>query len=433
MHAFESKAQRKATYSLLSNQHVTRYALSIAAWNACAARAAHHAFAYVPLDGSSISLRDPYKLRGTGPVGPRSCNARGFIAMNAIAVSPAGAALGICGQAFWKRTETKAKKSRIRRKFAEKESHRWVQVAQHVAKAFKRAGHCKPWFQLDRAGDAGDVLLHAVKHDWLITVRAAHNRRLMIDGPRVDLWTELAKQPVMGEYFLPVAPNPKRTERTARMRVRACRVTLRLRNKWTKTIRNVTLGVVLAREEGTTPTGEKPLEWMLYTTAPMTSWEEVQGVVQGYVHRWKIEQFHYLWKSGHCNVEATCLHKRERILKWSAILSSVAMRVLELTQQSRAEPESPASKLLSADEIEALILLRNPRGFNPKQMPSVGQAVLWLGELGGFMGRGKGVPPGPTVVGRGLEKLGPVIIALQTLKQRKATAKRGAKKRSGER
>ena len=422
--AFGTPRERRGAFDFLASVAVTVLALTQAIWTACARRCADFEWVYVPIDGSSLALRDPFSTRGTGAVGTLTAGGRGLQVMTAIAVSPGGVGLGLCGQHFWRRALTRIKDTRARRKFAQKESRFWVDVANQVLAAFSTAKvRCVPWFQLDRGGDIGDVLLYAVDHDWRITVRASYNRRLCHGGSVPYLWPTVLKQPVLGRYALAVPEGTRRRARTATMSVRACTVTLRLKDQWTKKVRVVTVGAVLTREVHTTPHGETPLEWMLLTTAPRATFADARRVIEGYSQRWKVELFQNLWKSGRGEVEATRLHEGDRIQKWATILGSVAMRTLQLTYQARETPEAPADEMLSRDEIDAAILLREPKGYTVGDVPPLGLAVRWIAEIGGFMNHGKDAPPGKLVVGRGLDRIAGAVTVLEAQRRLKSKPK----------
>lgn len=423
--AFASEAERDGAYDFLSNTAVKLVALTMGIWSACAKRCEEFEWVYVPIDGSSLALTDAHKTRGTGAVGTHKSHGLGFIVMTAIAVSPTGVPLGVCGQKFWTRASKRIKDKGHKRTFEEKESRYWIVVAEQVMAAFRTsAKRCVPWFQFDRGGDIGEVLLHAVADHWRITVRASWNRRLNDPEEVRYLWGTLLKQPEMGRYALDVPEGKHRESRVAQMSVRACSVTLRLKDKRTKKIRTVTIGAVHTREVGTTPAGEKPIEWMLLTTAPIANFADARQVIDGYAQRWKIELFHRLWKSGRCNVEDNHLHTSERILKWATILASVAMRTLQLTYQARNAPEMPADQLLSRDEIDAIILLRKPNGYAVGDTPGLGITVRWIAQIGGFTNKGKKVHPGKIVVGRGLDRIAAAVELLRTLRPAKKKAKK---------
>jgi len=423
--SFGSQAERNGAYDFLGNAAITLFALTQAIWTACAKRCAPFEWVFVPVDGSSLGLLDPFHTRGTGRVGTHAKGARGFIVMTAMAVTSLGVSLGICGQQFWTRGPKRIKDTRAKRKFKDKETHYWVVVVEQVIAAFQRAAlKCVPWFQIDRGGDVADVLLKAVDSDWRVTVRAAQNRRMAGTDDVAYLWETMLKQRSMGTYRLEVPAGNLRTARTAQMSVRACTVSLRLLDKWTKKIRIVKIGAVLTREINTTPAGEKPIEWMLLTTAPIRTFEDAKLVIFGYSQRWKIEIFHRCWKSGRCEVEKTQLHTSEAILKWATILASVAMRTLQITQQARSTPEMPADQLLTRDEIDVIILLRKPKGYGAGDVPTLGKVVRWIAEIGGFTNKGSKAHPGKIVVGRGLNRIAAAVELLGALRGPKTKGKR---------
>jgi hypothetical protein len=46
---------------------------------------------------------------------------------------------------------------------------------------------------------------------------------------------------------------------------------------------------------------------------------------------------------------------------------------------------------------------------------TLGQAVSWIAELGGYTGAHSGGPPGTATIKRGLERIAPVALALKRL------------------
>jgi hypothetical protein len=74
---------------------------------------------------------------------------------------------------------------------------------------------------------------------------------------------------------------------------------------------------------------------------------------------------------------------------------------------------------LNSYEIDALLLLKR-RHARPGQRisarpPTLGQAVRWIAELGGYTGTSSGGPPGSVTIRRGLEYLAPIALALECL------------------
>jgi hypothetical protein len=169
---------------------------------------------------------------------------------------------------------------------------------------------------------------------------------------------------------------------------------------------------VLVKEVGGPPADT--LEWMLLTTHPIETRAQVLDVVRCYCLRWRIEEFHRVWKRGLCRVEDTQLRSRDAIFKWATLLATVATRAMRLTQLARTTPDVPATSELTSVELEALIALREPKGIKPGVTPSLAQAVRWIADLGGYTGPWNG-PPGAAIIGRGLHD---VLITARALENR---------------
>lgn len=88
--------------------------------------------------------------------------------------------------------------------------------------------------------------------------------------------------------------------RIATLSVRACGVTLDLRDKRHETHRAASLNVVCVTETAPPP-GVAAVEWLLLTTAPVDSFEACVEVVRGYSLRRRIEM-NQPWDSSSCEV-----------------------------------------------------------------------------------------------------------------------------------
>jgi hypothetical protein len=174
----------------------------------------------------------------------------------------------------------------------------------------------------------------------------------------------------------------------------------------------VPIYVVAATEVDTTPAGEEPIHWALYTTFAVDSAEQAIQVVLVYALRWRIEQFHHVWKTGACRVEDTQLRDLDHIMRWARILASVAVRILRLTYLGRTTPQTPATVELRPVEIQAVILLRKPHGVRRQHIPTIGVVMQWIAELGGYRGKSSGGPPGARVIARGLARIEPIVEVL---------------------
>jgi len=401
---FADSAEREGCYRFLENEHVRAEAIVHAAVGAAATRAVGQPFVYVPVDGSSLSLRDPEGKRGLGSVGSRSNRGQGLKVMNAIVVGADGVPLGMGHQTWWRRGEKPTKRHREKRSIRRKETRHWLTAIEAVQTRWAEAGAVsRLWFQLDREGDFHELLDFAVHtSDW-ITVRSGQDRRVR-DHKGRRLKRVLRDAPFLGSLQIDVPASKYRRARRATISVRARAVTLLLRNKQTGRRYEARLHAVLAHESRTTPHDEEPIEWLLLTNRCVTGFTAAKQVVHGYSARWKIEQFHRTWKST-CQVESTQLRSAEAIIRWATLLACVAMRIERLRDLARTSPTEPATVELAAHEIEALAWLRARKQPPTEAMPSIGEAVRWIAELGGYTGKSSGGPPGAATIGRGLQRL----------------------------
>lgn len=405
-------AEREAAYQFMENERVTGVAVARAAFAATADRCRGCPWVFVAVDGSSLRISDAPHERGTGPIGARNFEARGFQVMSALAVTPDGVPLGLCGQSWWARPEEKAARDCAKRKVDEKETRFWLETNQQVRASLAGTG-CRPWLQLDRGGDAWPVLLDAEDQGSWITVRASHDRRLRAKpGEERDyLWPAVHRRAPIGHYRVHVPARPTQRERDAVLSVRAVEVTLDLQKVPSDARRPMRVWAVCGHETAESAGEDEPLEWMLLTTFPVATFEDACTVLYGYSQRWRIEEFHKAWKSGACNVEQTQLRSNRAIHVLAMILAAVATRLLRMTYLSRATPDVPATTEFRHDEIRAAAaLVRRPKPRHPEKV-TLGTVVRWIADAGGYTGKSSGGPPGFIVLGRGLAKLQAVTAA----------------------
>jgi hypothetical protein len=114
------------------------------------------------------------------------------------------------------------------------------------------------------------------------------------------------------------------------------------------------------------------------------------------------------------NVEKTQLRRRNSLCKWATLHLALAARALRLARLARSEPHRPSTDEFSQDEIDAILLLRTRSKPGERSSPTLSEVVLLLAELGGYDRYSK-KPAGATVVGRGLERIAPLVQGLALL------------------
>jgi hypothetical protein len=426
---FKDSAEREGAYRWLSNEAVVATELIGAVGEATAGQCAAQDRTYVAVDGSSLLLTDRKQARGLGAVGTWKDCGRGLQVLTAMALDPQGVPIGLLAQTWWPRLQRSPDQRCSRRKLDDKETRFQVQTVQDaLGRLRERAPQTLAIAVCDRGFDCWPVLRLASQGAHFI-VRAKANRRLL-DGPgfhRRYLHPYLDSQPIRGRYDLYVPQRPSHPARMASMRLRAVAVQVELR-VGKKRREYVTLNAVLAREVGG-PRGQA-LSWMLLTTEPIDTIEQIAQIVRAYAFRWRIEEVHRAWKRGNGYVEGTQLRSREAITKWATIHCAVAIRAVRIAQRARSHPDLPATEEFTDDEIEAAILLwGDSKAWGDRldirlgQVPSLAHFTRLVAYLGGYTGpKSSGGPPGPTVIGRGLQRVvdgGQLLDALRNAKRAK--------------
>ena len=122
-------------------------------------------------------------------------------------------------------------------------------------------------------------------------------------------------------------------------------------------------------------------------------------LVQQYATRWVIEEYHKVLKTG-LGAERLQLEEAARLFAAIAVMSVVAVRLLQLKEWVRAAPEAPAGAAgLTPLELRLLTLHTN------RPLPTAGDVALALGRLGGHLNRTRDGLPGWRTLWRGIQRL----------------------------
>jgi hypothetical protein len=193
------------------------------------------------------------------------------------------------------------------------------------------------------------------------------------------------------------AKNPPRKMRMATLQVSAQKVTL-CTPHYLKSHPELELNLVRVFEPRP-PAGEKSVEWMLYTTEPVDTPEQIAHVVDIYRSRWLIEEFFKALKTG-CAYEQREFESFEALRTLLALTLPIACELLWLRSRSREAPKAPATEVLSATQLQVLRL--QPSSRLPVK-PTAVDALMAVARLGGHLKRNG--PPGWQVLYRGMQQL----------------------------
>ena len=194
-------------------------------------------------------------------------------------------------------------------------------------------------------------------------------------------------------------PHPQRKARIARLSVRASTVTLKksLIAPEAK-LDSVSLNAVHVFDESP-PEGEEPIEWMLFTTEPVGTIEEVTAVVDHYRARWVIEEYFKALKTG-CGFEKRQLCSYEGLLRALALFVPLAWTLLQLRTLGRETTPRPATEIFSSEQLRLLRAVLEKRRRKFPDNPTARDAMFGIAVLGGHI-KNNG-DPGWQVLGRGL-------------------------------
>jgi hypothetical protein len=161
---------------------------------------------------------------------------------------------------------------------------------------------------------------------------------------------------------------------------------------------------VVQVQEVEPPVDVQPLDWLLFTTVPVETVADASERVEWYSCRWGIEVWHRILKSG-CRIETRQLASGERLQRCLTLYSVIAWRIFYATMLARAVPDLPCSVLLDLDEWQALYCAIHQCPTPPADPPSLEQAIRWIAQLGGFVGRRRRDQPGTETLWRGFQHL----------------------------
>ena len=331
---------------------------------------------------------------------------RGLRVHSVLAATIAGVPLGLLHQAVWTRDPALLETQRDRaRPQAERESQRWLDGMITVADILPPDVHAI--IVADREADLYALFAaHRPSHVDLL-VRAAYNRSVDADTRLLD--AAIATCPVGGTVTLEVPRRPQQPPRTATLTVRWLTVRFdppkNMRQRATLPRPPVQVVVV---EEQHPPSGVPALRWVLLTTVPVTTFEEALEIVRWYRTRWLIERYHFVLKSG-CGVERLQWETAARLERALAVYCIVAWRLLWLTYEARQSPAEPCTLVLAPHEWQALYCTMHQTPIPIDTPPTLQQAVFWIAQLGGFLGRKSDGEPGAKVIWRGLRRVEDIV------------------------
>ena len=325
----------------------------------------------------------------------------GILSYNSIAVSTDGLPLALMYQHTWVRPWEQVGKSKLKKQlaFEDKESYRWYDGMQSVNTSLGNKVH--KIHIADRQADVYELFFNAYEQQTDLLIRAYTNRKLSEGG---HLWDNIAQQPVRSTITLsiPDASGKKKQDIEASVRYQQVEI---LRPSTSKDqYESVELTAIEVKQLGDVGNEADRVCWKLLTTLKIESVADVLQCIKWYTYRWLIERFHYVLKSG-TKIEELQLKQAASLQKAISVYSLAAFRIMQLVYESRQHPDTNCEAVLTKAQWKTLYMLINKTNQIPEQPPSLYQAVMWIGRLGGHLGRKSDGPPGLKTVWLGYQQL----------------------------
>ncbi len=412
------RAEMKAAYRFFDNDKVTFAKVLEPHIERTRERVAEQPVVLLVQDTSEIDLTRPeQEVKGVGDLdGSR----RGFLLHEMQAFTPEGTPLGTVWAEILNRREgvshaSAAEKREQRRQLPieEKESLRWLTGLRQARALAQQTPATQCICITDSEGDIYELFAEPRGErpvHWLI--RACQDRAL--EGQRGwHMRDQVLSMPVLYEVELLIrgrqaktpaedrARRQNRETRHAKVEVRATTLALRPPDRRGHQLPPVTVNVVFVREANP-PAGEPPVEWLLVTTLPIETPQQVRTIVAYYCVRWCIEVLFRVLKSG-CRIERRRFEHVERVLPCLALCQIVAWRTLFVCRLGRGCPDLDCEAIFEPSEWKAVWVAVH-RKKPPRTTPRLSAMVHLIASLGGYVERKNG-EPGPQTVWIGLQRM----------------------------
>lgn len=431
--AMKDRAEMEAAYRFFDNDRVTPEAILAPHISAAKERIRQSCVALLVQDTTEIDLTRPeQQVQGAGLLDGNKRT--GALYHPLVAFDDQGLPLGTVWDKTWVReqTEEKAEKLSAAEKreqiritpIEEKESIRWLEGFRAALATAKACPQTQCICVADSEADIYELFLEERRvnetRNLELLVRSDHQRSLS-DG-RGSVLNAVRSTPCLYTCCVDVSKrtlkikvkkgrrNQPREARLAEVEVRAMTVILHRPHRTGYSLSEVTVNVVLV-EEVNTPEGQIPIQWILITTLPINTIEQVQSIARYYTIRWQIEVYFRTLKSG-CRVEERYFENMDRMLNCLAVYTIVAWKILFLCRLSQECPDLSCEVVFEPGEWKPLHMTIY-RTQPPKMPPTLNEVVRMIASLGGYVIR-KSTQPGTQTLWIGLQRLYDLSLAWDT-------------------
>ena len=361
-------------------------------------------------------------LAGLGPIGNGSH--RGFFVHSVLAMGPTQDSeriLGLVHQEPWVRVPAPRQRDGGKRSSRERgerprESEAWTRAVEQVGPAPSR----QVWIHVgDRYADMFAFLQRCRQMGTFFVVRAAQNRRVLVQEheaqPHLDHLLDCARSwPAQATGSIEVPSEHERRARVAQVQLSWASMQLLAPENgpeagseplplWVLRVWEPQPPDKEVAQREYVPSGKhgskgKPeveseqveaLEGILLSALPVDNEQQAWQVIASSRSRWPIEDLHRGLKTG-CRIEQRHLQEQRSLENLLAVVSPIAVRLLQLRNLCREEPEQPALAYVEPEEAQ---VVATQLGVAVEHL-NLKQFVRCVAQLGGFLGRRSDGDPG---------------------------------------
>jgi hypothetical protein len=359
-------------------------------------------------------------IPGLGPIGDSESGQQGFLLHSILAMRapqssvpdaggrrPPVTILGLADQQYLVRSPRDPEKPKQagsrQRQIRDRESDRWLDSGERIGRAPSNV--TVRWVRVaDREADIYEYMASCRKLGHGFVIRVSQNRILLnpATGKRLGLVFEhIASVAPLGGMYLDLRGRDGQLARRAKLLISCGPVRVRAPERAGQAAgAGAPIDCWFIRVwEQDPPDGVEPLEWVLYTDPPTETLQEALVGVMDYGTRFLVEEFHKGLKTG-MKIEELQLEQANRLFAAIAVMSVVALRLLDLRELGRGFPDAPAA-CTGLDELELELLSLAVE----RELTTVAEVLLAVGRLGGHMNRRGDGMPGWITLWRGMKML----------------------------
>ena len=412
----ETWSDAKAAYRLFDCEDVTFHSIAKPHWEQTRRRASRRCL--ILDDTTELNFGSQHEIEGLSKVGNGSGS--GFLLHNGLMVdAETKEIIGVAGQTIHYRKPAPKKETTAQRYKRERESKVWGDVIDQIGKPSEGVQYVHV---CDRGADDFEVFCHLLESccDWVVRVSALHRHILTPDEEKIPLSDYLTTLQLAGSYQLKLRARPGQSARTATLEVRFGKMRMPTPKHKSPYVKEknpepIEMNVVWVREVNP-PKNASPIEWVLYTSLSVKTFDNAWTVIDYYETRWLVEEYHKGLKTG-CRVTHRVLRKAERLEAMTGLMSVVAVRLLQLKSVARTDPDRPARRVVPPLWLKMLQAAR--KNLRRVHDLTVYQFYRELAKLGGFLGRKHDGEPGWITIWRGWEKLNALVRGAKLAIERK--------------